>query len=311
VAGVKALLVAYDPRDFPELAEWAAEAGVDPVYLAVHEAASKAGDYASKLGARVYVAETSSPEAIAWAVEEVLRREGARLVAGEAYRNLRDALSRVAASLEAPMATDAAKAELAGDRVVVEKGFLSERAVARIEMPLPAIILFLTRFRRPKGEPSLGGGELVRLQPPEAREKRLEVREKPRGGVNLEEAEIIVGVGRGFKSKEDLRLAFELAELLGGQVGCTRPIAADLKWLSEDHWIGISGKRVSPKLYIAIGISGSPQHMSGVQGAKVIVAINKDKSAPIFKQADYGVVADLYEFVPILIRKLRERMGKK
>ncbi len=310
MAGVKALLVAYDPRDFPELAEWASEASVEPVYLAVHEAAGKAGDYAGRLGARVYVAETSSPGAIAWAVEEVVKREGAQLVVGEAYRNLRDALSRVAAALEAPMATDATKAEVGDGRVVVERGFLSERAVARIEMSLPALVLFLTRFRRPSGEPSLGQGELLRLEPPEPRERRLEVREKPRGGVNLEEAEIIVGVGRGFKSKEDLKLAFELAELLGGQVGCTRPIAADLKWLSEDHWIGISGKRVSPKLYIAIGISGSPQHMSGVQGAKVIVAINKDKAAPIFKQADYGVVADLYQFVPILIRKLKERMGK-
>ncbi len=310
MAGVKALLVAYDPKDFPELAEWASEAGVQPVYLAVHEAAAKAGDYAAKLGARVYVAETSNPGSIAWAVEEVARREQAALVAGEAYRNLRDALSRVAAALEAPMATDATKAEVEGDSVIVERGFLSERAVARIQLPLPAVILFLTRFRRPSGEPSLGQGEILRLEPPEPREKRVEVREKPKGGVNLEEAEIIVGVGRGFKSKEDLKLAFELAELLGGQVGCTRPIAADLKWLSEDHWIGISGKRVSPKLYIAIGISGSPQHMSGVQGAKVIVAVNKDKAAPIFKQADYGVVADLYQFLPVLIKKLKERMGK-
>ncbi len=134
--------------------------------------------------------------------------------------------------------------------------------------------------------------------------------EKAREAVNIEEAEIVVGVGRGFKKKEDLKLAEELAELLGGVVGCTRPIAADYGWLSEDRWIGISGKKIKPKLYLAIGISGAPQHMSAVMDSKVIVAINKDKAAPIFQYADYGVVADLYKFVPILIKKIRERLGK-
>ena len=306
---VRALLVAYEPRDFYELASWASQAGVDPVYLAVHKAEGEAERAAVKLGVRVYAARTSSPELIAWAVREAVARESIQLVVGEAYRNMRDALSRVAAG-EWAMATDVKKLSLGEDRVIVERGTLSERAVARLELPLPAIILFLTRFAEPSESALGGGGEVARLEPPQPTVKTIDVKEKEVGGVNLEEAEIIVGVGRGFKSKEDLKLAFELAELLGGQVGCTRPIAADLKWLSEDRWIGISGKRVSPRVYIAIGISGSPQHMSGVQGAKVIVAVNKDKAAPIFKQADYGVVADLYQFVPVLIKKLRERMGK-
>ncbi|MFN4046557.1 MAG: electron transfer flavoprotein subunit alpha/FixB family protein, partial [Acidilobaceae archaeon] len=137
------------------------------------------------------------------------------------------------------------------------------------------------------------------------------VRAKELSGVKLEEAEVVVGVGRGFKSRDDLKLAFELAKILGAQVGGTRPIATDFKWLPEDAWIGISGKRIAPKLYIAVGVSGAPQHMSGVSSSKVIVAINKDKTAPIFKQADYGVVADLYKFLPILTSKLRERFPKR
>ena len=98
--------------------------------------------------------------------------------------------------------------------------------------------------------------------------------------------------------------------MLGAQIGCSRPIAADLKWLSEDHWVGLSGKKVAPKLYLAIGISGAPQHLAGITDAKIVVAVNNDKSAPIFKNADYGVVADLYEFIPVLIKKLKEKLSK-
>ena len=125
--------------------------------------------------------------------------------------------------------------------------------------------------------------------------------------MRLEEAEIIVSVGRGFKSREDLSMAFKLAELIGAQVGCSRPIAADLKWLPEEHWVGLSGKKVRPKLYMAIGISGQPQHLAGIMDSKIIVAINKDPNAPIFKYADYGVVEDLYQLVPKLIERLSRR----
>ena len=119
----------------------------------------------------------------------------------------------------------------------------------------------------------------------------------------------MVGVGRGFKAKEDLDMAFELAKVLGGEVGCSRPIAADYHWLDEDRWIGISGKKIRGKLYIAIGISGAPQHIMAANDVKVIVAINKDKNAPIFEYADYGVVADLYQFLPVFLERLKTRLG--
>jgi electron transfer flavoprotein alpha subunit len=139
---------------------------------------------------------------------------------------------------------------------------------------------------------------------PTSRLKIAAVEEKSRGAVRLEEAEIIVSVGRGFKKKEDLQMAFELAKVLGGQVGCSRPIAADLKWLPEEHWVGLSGKKVKPKLYLAVGISGQPQHIAGILDSRIIAAINNDPSAPIFQNADYGVVEDLYKIVPILINKI-------
>jgi electron transfer flavoprotein alpha subunit len=129
---------------------------------------------------------------------------------------------------------------------------------------------------------------------------------KAKGGARIEDAELIVAVGRGFRRREDLKLAFELAEVLGAEVGCSRPIAADLKWLSEDHWIGLSGRRVRPRLYIAIGISGQPQHLAGMMESRTVVVINNDPNAPFFRNCDYGVVEDLYSFIPALTKRLRD-----
>ncbi len=140
--------------------------------------------------------------------------------------------------------------------------------------------------------------------------KVVSTEEKPKGKVRIEDAELIVSVGRGFKKQEDLKLAFELAEVLGAEIGCSRPIAADLKWLSEDHWVGLSGHKVRPKLYMAVGISGQPQHLAGMMESKTVVVINSDPNAPFFKNCDYGVVEDLYKFVPALTKKLREILKK-
>lgn len=112
-------------------------------------------------------------------------------------------------------------------------------------------------------------------------------------------------MGRGFKKKEDLQLVFELAEVLGAQVGCSRPIAADLRWLPEEHWVGLSGKKVKPKLYLALGISGQVQHLAGITDAAVVAAVNKDPNAPIFNSADYVIVEDVYDFVAALIRHVK------
>ncbi len=159
-----------------------------------------------------------------------------------------------------------------------------------------------------KAEPVEREGEVITLdvELPEPRVKVVERREKPRVGFRIEEAPVIVAIGRGFEKREDLKLAEELAEALGAVVGATRPLAADYHWFKE--WIGLSGRKVKPDLYIACGISGAIQHVAGIRDAKVIVAINKDEEAPIFEVADYGVVGDLYRVLPALTRALRERL---
>ena len=128
------------------------------------------------------------------------------------------------------------------------------------------------------------------------------------GEIRLEDAEVVVGAGRGIKKQEDLEMIREMAKILGGAWGVTRPLAADYGWAPE--WIGISGISIKPKLYFAVGISGQPQHTSGIRESKVIVAINKDSDAPIFKFADYGIVGDLYQVLPELLKRLMELKGE-
>ncbi|MBN2210963.1 MAG: electron transfer flavoprotein subunit alpha/FixB family protein [Sedimentisphaerales bacterium] len=122
--------------------------------------------------------------------------------------------------------------------------------------------------------------------------------------INLADADVIVAVGRGIKKAQNLPLIYELAEALGAAVGASRDVV-DRGWLSYPHQIGLSGQTVSPQLYIAIGVSGTIQHIAGMQTAKTIVAINRDPEANIFKLADMGIVGDLFEVVPALIEKIK------
>jgi electron transfer flavoprotein alpha subunit len=138
------------------------------------------------------------------------------------------------------------------------------------------------------------------------------VRQKPEApfresarAVDLTAAEIIVSVGRGIKEKDNIHIVEELAKALGGELAASRPIC-DSGWLPMERQVGSSGQTVSPKVYLAVGISGAIQHLVGMKGAKTIIAINKDANAPIFEVADYGIVGDLFEVVPALVEEIKK-----
>ena len=133
----------------------------------------------------------------------------------------------------------------------------------------------------------------------------LEVVEAEAGDVDITKEDILVSVGRGIEDQDNIEIAQELAEAVGGVVSCSRPIV-DAKWLEKPRQVGTSGQTVKPKVYMALGISGSFQHLGGIKGNPFIVAVNKNPKAPIFQIADVGVVEDLLDFVPVLTEKIQE-----
>ena len=142
--------------------------------------------------------------------------------------------------------------------------------------------------------------------PPPSVVKVLERRVKERITKDITEARVLVCVGRGMEKNEDMALARQLADALGGEIGCTRPISEEFHWLPEERCIGLSGVTVKPDLYLGIGVSGQIQHVTGFRSASVIAAVNKDENAPIFKAADFGIVGDLYDVAPKLIAEFKK-----
>lgn len=264
---------------------------------------------------RVIVAGTSmdqpKAEESADIMEAIMKADGPSILMISSTKNGKELAPRLAARLDAGSASDVTKIDLEGENIVVERVVYSGNAISK-EMftSSPAIVTVPAKTFDPLPENASRTGEIVEsdILPSEHGSKILEVQTMRSEGANVEDAEIIVSCGRGFKNSEDLKLIEDLAGTLNGvTLGCSRPIAADLKWLSEDHWIGLSGHKVKPKLYVACGISGQIQHVAGMRDSGIIVAINKDPDAPIFNSADYGIVGDLYKVLPKLIDAIKTR----
>ncbi|HEY46109.1 MAG: hypothetical protein AMJ88_11585 [Anaerolineae bacterium SM23_ 63] len=245
------------------------------------------------------------------ALTQIMAQADADIILIGSTRRGRELAPRLAQKLSAGCVTDAISLCIKDNRLVVERRTLGGNTVStKVITSRQQVIAVMPKLY--EADPVTGGaGEVIpvslELQGPTTRV--LERRPKKAGTVNLEEAEVLVCVGRGLNDKGDLALIQSLADSVGGMLGCTRPISHEYHWLTEDQMVGLSGKEASPRLYLAIGISGQIQHTVGVMNAKVIVAINNDKNAPIFKIADYGIVGDLYQVVPKLIEKLRSEFG--
>jgi electron transfer flavoprotein alpha subunit len=245
------------------------------------------------------------------ALAQIADQAGADVILMASTRRGRELAPRLAQKLSAGCITDATSLSLQDGRLVAERRALGGNTVSReaVTTSRQVIAVMPKLFEaRPGGE---GGGEAVPaiLQLVPSATKLVERRAKAAGGANVEEAEVLVCVGRGLSQESDMAMIQDLAKILGGVIGCTRAISHEYHWLSEEQMVGLSGKVSNPTLYIGIGISGQIQHTVGIMGSKVIVAVNKDKNAPIFKVADYGIVGDLYQVVPGLIEQLKSALG--
>ena len=214
---------------------------------------------------------------------------------------------RVAAALDTGLTADCIDLQVneEGKLIQIRPAFTGNilAHIETVSKPIMTTIRYKV-MKMPERDPSRKGEIIVRkLEGVEPEGLRCLGKVSERR-VNLADAEVIVAGGKGLKKKEDLKLLEELAELLGGVVGASRPLVEE-GWISQDHQVGQTGKTVHPDLYIACGISGAIQHQAGMKESKYIVAINKDPSAPIFKIADLGIVGDLYKVVPKLIEELK------
>ena len=193
-------------------------------------------------------------------------------------------------------------------RLVGERMTYGGNAVAKVAFKTKPQIATVPARTFEKPEPKDRYGQVIKLDVKVEEPKTAVIDVKPleTSNVKIEDADVIVSGGRGLAKKEDTALLSDLASVLGGVVGNSRPLAEDRKWFTE--WVGLSGHKVKPKLYIACGISGVIQHVAGIRDAKVIVAINKDEQAPIFEVADYGIVGNLYEILPALKEAIKKQL---
>jgi electron transfer flavoprotein alpha subunit len=242
------------------------------------------------------------------ALAQIVAQAEADIILVSATRRGRELAPRLAQKLAAGCVTDATRLLLQNGRLVVERRALGGNTVSASVITSPQqVVSVMPRLFDPEPGGS-GQGEIIEvalaLEPLATR--LVECRAKEAGAVNVEEAEVLVCVGRGLAEEGDLSLMQDLAGALGGVLGCTRPLSHENHWLSEDQMVGLSGKVSSPSLYVGVGVSGQIQHVVGIMDAKLIVAINSDKNAPIFKVADYGIVGDLYQIVPRLLGQLQK-----
>jgi len=221
-----------------------------------------------------------------------------------------DVAGRIAAQLDCGVASDVIRIEPEGGELVFVRRMFNAKFDARLRVagtPRVATV-------QPGASEAYAGsdaGSVVKLDGVggDARTKFVEIRTAPAGGHDLTKAEIIVSVGRGLQKPENFEAVLKpLVDALGAQMGASRPVV-DAGWLPHEYQVGSSGQIVSPKLYVAVGISGAIQHLVGMKNSNFIIAINKDGDAPIFEVADVGIVGDLFEVVPALVTALKAAKG--
>ena len=276
-----------------------------------------ANEYIAYGADNIFVAETDlenfKAEEYAGLLVNIITETKSETIMIGSNKNGKELASRLAGKLNAGCIVDCINVYLKDKKLTTKRVVYSGNAIAVEQFnSKPEIVTIPPKVFDPLPKDDKRKGDITKkkFDVDKSESKILKVQEMKSGDVNVEDAEIIVSCGRGFKNKDDIKLVQDLADVLKGKtVGCSRPIAADLKWLSEDHWIGLSGHKVKPKLYIAAGISGQIQHIAGMRDSGLIVAINKDPEALIFKSADYGIVGDLYEVIPKLTNAVKEKMG--
>ncbi len=242
--------------------------------------------------------------AMADSLAQAVQQVGADVVLLSSDRRGKELAGSLAQVLGSGCITDVLALQINDGRIECKRNALGGAAIATqyIEGDMQVMAIAPKAFTAAAGEGGSITGIQVSVKPSNI--KVLEARAKNMDSVNIDEADVIIAVGQGLNSKEDLAIAGQLANKLGGQLACSKPVATDKKWLSEERVIGLSGKQCRPDLAILLGISGQVQFTVGIRDAKTIVAVNTDENAVINQMADYILTADLHEVIPELISLL-------
>jgi electron transfer flavoprotein alpha subunit len=288
--------------------------------LAGAEVASVANEIAAKKVAKVYDVEAAAlnpytPDAFAAGLKQFLEGKKPRLVLMPHTYQVRDFVPKLATAMGRTVISDCIGYRKDGDRLLFTRQMFQGKFAADVSFncDAPWFVTFQNgAFRGDKVEAGANPAPVeavnVNIAAETIRNKPQEVFKEAKQAVDLTQAEIIVSVGRGIKEQKNIEIAKQLAEALGGEIAASRPIC-DAGWLPMDRQIGSSGQTVAPKLYLALGISGAIQHIVGMKGARAVVAINKDREAPIFEIADVAAVGNLFDIVPALTEEVKKAKG--
>jgi electron transfer flavoprotein alpha subunit len=215
----------------------------------------------------------------------------------------RDIAGMIAATLKSTVVTEVFEFEIEGESVKTKRFFFGGKTILEEESKSKVITVQPGSFEPKKIDAK------SQVSPMELENSVLSIdqeMEKDRSGTDIESASILVSIGRGVGKKEAIDQIKPLVEAVHGEMSGSRPVCLDYKWLNEERQVGLSGKKVKPRVYIALGISGQIQHIAGMRGSKIVIAVNKDKEAPIFQECDYGIVGDLFQVVPKLVAALKQ-----
>ena len=247
-----------------------------------------------------------SPSAYAEIITKFVIENGFDILFFGATSMGKDLAPRVSAKIDAGLAIDCVALNADGNDIVATRPIFAGKALVDVKITSPKKVFALRPNVFNPGVPSDAKADItvVNVNAPNLNVKVTEIK-KSEGKLDVAEADIIVSGGRGMKGPEHFHLVEELSQLLGAATGASRAVV-DAGWRPHGEQVGQTGKTVSPTLYIALGISGAIQHLAGMRSSKYIVAVNKDKDAPIFQIADYGIVGDLFEVVPAMIEEIKK-----
>lgn len=305
-------------RSSQELLQAATQAGQKTLALVLGAQATQAAAECAQHGAQeIHVFKDAkldnyNSELYFAALSEAINTLKPTVVLGSASSVGRDLFPRLAAKFNSGVVSDATELKFNGNNVMAKKPMYAGRCFATAEIKNSSTQFVLMRANQiPLTTVTAGAGTVVEHSLPAVDLKTI-VQEVVKGAstkMDLTEANIIVSGGRGLKEAGNFKMLTELADVLGATVGASRAVV-DAGWVTHDMQVGQTGKTVAPTLYIAVGISGAIQHLAGMSGAKVIVAINSDANAPIFQKATYGLVGDAFEIVPKLTEEFRKVLHK-